>query len=91
MTTRQTCTSEKLQAICLESLRICPGFERVDEIVIQPRVTIEGGANWTLAAVRPRVDNKVLRSARETIESLRESYELDEACAAAQPRRRGRA
>ena len=88
---RQTCSSEKLQAICLQSLKDCPGFEIVDEIVIQPRVTIEGGANWTLAAVRPRVDNKVLRGARDTIESLRCSYELDATGAAIQPRRRGRA
>lgn len=88
---RQACSNERLQAICLQSLKGCAGFERVDEIVIQPRVVIEGGANWTLAAVRPRVDNKVLRAARDTIESLRDSYELDAADAALQPRRRGRA
>jgi hypothetical protein len=87
---RESCTSERLQAICLESLKICPGFEAVDEIVIQPRITMEGGANWTLAAVRPRVDNKVLRSARDTIESLRDSYELDPEGASVQPRRRAR-
>ena len=87
---RESCSSERLQAICLQSLKICPGFERVDEVVVQPRVTMEGGANWTLAAVRPRVDNKVLRSARDTIESLRDSYELDEDGASVQPRRRGR-
>lgn len=34
-------------------------------------------ANWTLAAVRPRVDNQVLRSARAMIEWLQQTYRLE--------------
>jgi len=34
-------------------------------------------ANWTLAAVRPRVDNKALRAARSMIEWLQQTYQLD--------------
>jgi hypothetical protein len=76
---REVRSSAELQAICLQTLKACPGFERVDEIVIQPRAPIEGGANWTVAAVRPRVCNDVLRGARQTIDDLRQSYELDAA------------
>lgn len=74
--TREVCTSTKLQGICLSSLKECPGFEHVNEILIQPRESFEGGTNWTLAAVRPRVSNNVLRAARRKIEMLQTSYEL---------------
>ena len=73
---REVCSSSELQDICLESLKKCPGFEHVSEILIQPRETLHGGTNWTLAAVRPRVHNNVLRAARGTIEALQTSYEL---------------
>ena len=73
---RMTRSSVELKAICLRSLKSCPGFERVSEILIQPREPCHGGANWTLAAVRPRVDNDALRGARETIAHLQQSYQL---------------
>jgi hypothetical protein len=72
-------SSAELQAICLQSLKTCPGFERVNEILIQPRNACSGGANWTLAAVKPRVDNDALRGARATIDLLQRSYQLDAA------------
>ena len=74
--TRAVCSSNELQNICLASLKKCPGFEHVNEILIQPRDSVHGGTNWTLAAVRPRVHNNVLRAARGTIEALQTSYEL---------------
>ena len=74
--TRKPCSSTQLQTICLDSLKACPGFENVNEILIQPRESLEGGTNSTLAAVRPRVNNNVLRAARGTIETLQRSYEL---------------
>ncbi|KAL8634346.1 MAG: hypothetical protein Q9228_008060 [Teloschistes exilis] len=73
---RKVCNSAQLQGICLDNLKACPGFEHVSEILIQPRETLEGGTNWTLAAVRPRVPNTVLRAARSTIEMLQTTYEL---------------
>lgn len=73
---REICSNTQLQGICLRSLKKCPGFEHVNEILIQPRETLPGGTNWTLAAVRPRVHNNVLRAARGTIETLQTSYEL---------------
>jgi len=73
---REVCSSSELQGICLESLKKCPGFEHVNEVLIQPRETLHGGTNWTLAAVRPRVHNNVLRAARGTIDTLQKSYEL---------------
>jgi len=69
-------SSTELQEICLRSLKACPGFERVSEILIQPRTARAGGANWTLAAVKPRVDNDSLRGARATIDHLQRSYQL---------------
>lgn len=84
---RKVCNSVQLQGICLDSLKSCPGFEHVSEILIQPRETLEGGTNWTLAAVRPRVPNTVLRAARSTIEMLQTSYELPES-EAVRPSRR---
>ncbi len=84
---RKVCNSTQLQGICLDSLKSCPGFEHVSEILIQPRETLEGGTNWTLAAVRPRVPNTVLRAARSTIEMLQTNYELPEA-EAVRPSRR---
>jgi hypothetical protein len=89
--TREIRSSVELQAICLSSLQACPGFEHVNEVLIQPRETTQGGANWTLAAVRPRVDNQVLRSARTTIDMLQRSYELSAAEVLAKGPRRQRA
>lgn len=74
--TREVCSSNELQGICLRSLKKCQGFEHVNEILIQPRESLQGGTNWTVAAVRPRVHNNVLRAARSTIEMLQTSYEL---------------
>ncbi len=85
---RAVCSSNELQSICLRSLKGCPGFEHVNEILIQPRETLGGGTNWTLAAVRPRVSNNVLRAARGTIEMLQTTYELVGAEMAARPARR---
>ena len=84
---RTICDSAQLQGICLDNLKACPGFENVSEILIQPRETLEGGTNWTLAAVRPRVPNTVLRAARSTIEMLQTTYELP-AAEAVRPGRR---
>lgn len=86
--TREARSSSELQGICLQSLKACPGFENVSEILIQPREQLEGGTNWTLAAVRPRVSNNVLRAARGTIEMLQTSYELAASELAARPARR---
>lgn len=85
---RETCSSSELQGICLRSLRDCPGFEHVNEILIQPRESFEGGTNWTLAAVRPRVPNDVLRQARGTIEMLQTTYELTASELSGKPARR---
>ena len=85
---REICSSVELQGICLRSLKTCPGFEHVSEILIQPRETFGEGTNWTLAAVRPRVSNNVLRAARGTIEMLQTSYELVAGELAARPARR---
>lgn len=86
--TREVCSSSQLQGICLRSLKECEGFENVSEILIQPRESLEGGTNWTLAAVRPRVHNNVLRAARGTIEKLQTSYELTASEMMARPSRR---
>ncbi|MCI0599651.1 MAG: hypothetical protein L0Y60_09035 [Beijerinckiaceae bacterium] len=75
-TRRRLRSPADLQQICLWTLKQCPGFERVNEILIQPRNGIAGSANWTLAAVRPRVDNHSLRAARETIGRLQQTYQL---------------
>jgi len=74
---REVRSSAELQEVCLRTLKKCPGFERVDEILIQPRASGEGFANWTVAAVRPRVDNRFLRGARETIGFLQQTYQLN--------------
>ena len=87
--TRAVCSSTELQGICLRSLKKCDGFEHVNEILIQPRESLQGGTNWTLAAVRPRVHNNVLRAARSTIEMLQTSYELVSGEMAAPSRRAG--
>lgn len=70
---------EELQAACLEALKRCSGFEEVSEILVQPRETDGGLANWTLAAVKPRVRNDALRAARGTIEALQRAYKLQTA------------
>ncbi len=77
--TRATMSSIELQSVILQSLKGCPGFENTQDIQIQPREHCEGGTNWTLASVRPRVEGKVLRGARDTISYLQHSYELDQA------------
>jgi hypothetical protein len=68
---------EELQAACLEALKKCQGFEQVNDVLVQPRETSNGLTNWTLAAVRPKVGNDALRSARGTIEALQRTYRLD--------------
>ena len=73
---REARSSAELQEVCLRTLKQCPGFEQVNEILIQPRDNAEGSVNWTLAAVRPRVDNRSLRAARETIGFLQQTYRL---------------
>ena len=85
---REVCSSAELQGICLRALRACSGFEHVSEILIQPREILGGGTNWTLAAVRPRVSNNVLRAARSTIETLQSTYELMAGDISARPMRR---
>jgi hypothetical protein len=85
---RSACSCTELQGICLSSLKECEGFEHVSEILIQPRESFEGGTNWTVAAVRPRVSNNVLRSARSTIDMLQKSYELMAGEIAMRPGRR---
>lgn len=74
---REVRSSAELEEVCLLTLRKCPGFEQVHEILIQPRDNVEGFANWTVAAVRPRVDNRFLRGARETIGFLQQTYQLN--------------
>jgi hypothetical protein len=69
----------ELREICLRALKSYEGFERVDEILIQPRVASAGGSNWTLAGFRPRVCNSALRGARDAIDQLRRSYQLSAA------------
>ncbi|WP_156898274.1 hypothetical protein [Methylocapsa acidiphila] len=70
-------SSAELQAVCLQALKKCRGFELVHEVLVQPRENAVGRANWTLAAVRPRVANDVLREARAVIAGLQESYLLN--------------
>lgn len=85
---RAVCSFAELQSVCLESLKRCEGFESVNEVLVQPREPCAGAANWTLAAVRPRVDNSSLRAARGTIDFLQKTYALDEAAAKEAVRRR---
>jgi hypothetical protein len=73
---REVRSHAELREICLRALKSYEGFERVDEIMIQPRVAPGGGSNWTLAGFRPRVGNAALRGARGAIDQLRSSYEL---------------
>jgi hypothetical protein len=80
----------ELQAVCLEALKQCRGFEQVNEILVQPRETGEGLTNWTLAAVKPKVDNEALRGARGTIEALQRAFQLHAADASAPGRRKRR-
>ncbi len=76
---RQIRSCAELQAVCLDALKQCRGFEQVHEVLVQPRANPDGLANWTLAAVRPRVANEVLRGARGVIASLQETYLLSAA------------
>jgi hypothetical protein len=89
---RETRSFAELQAVCLDTLKQCQGFEMVREVLVQSRETSEGAANWTVAAVRPRVDNNALRGARGAIDFLQKTYMLNEAEAqsAAQAARRRR-
>lgn len=73
---REIRTCAELQAVCLRELKQCEGFEHVDQILVQPREIGEGITNWTVAAVKPRVDNKALRAARRKIEFLQRTYAL---------------
>jgi hypothetical protein len=73
---RRVRSSAELQQVCLRTLKQCPGFEQINEVWIQPRGIEDGAVNWTLAAVRPRVDNHSLRGARETIGYLQRTYQL---------------
>jgi hypothetical protein len=88
--TREICSCAELQAVCLQTLKGCEGFEQVNEVLVQPRDCAEGVANWTLAAVRPRVDNKSLRGARGAIDFLQRTYQLNAAEAEASSIRRRR-
>lgn len=89
VTRREIRSSLELQDVCLKALKQCPGFERVNQIVIQPRDCPEGAANWTLAAVRPRVDNNSLRAARATIGLLQKLYALSRSETKPSAKRRG--
>ncbi|MCI0598225.1 MAG: hypothetical protein L0Y50_01110 [Beijerinckiaceae bacterium] len=89
-TQRELRSPAELQEVCLRTLKQCPGFEQINEILIHRRDSVAGSANWTLAAVRPRVDNQSLRAARETIGRLQQTYQLNPADAIARARRRGR-
>jgi hypothetical protein len=73
---REIRSQAELREICLRALKSYEGFERVDEILIQPRAASSGDSNWTLAGFRPRVGNAALRGARGAIDQLRRSYEL---------------
>jgi len=74
----------ELREICLKTLKSYEGFERVDDILIQPRTHEDGGSNWTLAGFRPRVHNTALRGARGAIDHLRSTYRLSAADASAE-------
>jgi hypothetical protein len=74
---REIRSCAELQEVCLQTLKQCQGFEQVSEVLVQRRTNAEGFANWTLAAVRPRVDNKCLRAARDTIHFLQQTYQLN--------------
>ncbi len=81
---RELRSEAELREICLRALRRKEGFEKIDDILIQPRDASAGGTNWMLASFRPRVDNTALRGARDVIDHLRRSYQLrasDAACA----------
>jgi hypothetical protein len=77
-------TCSELKAICLQSLRACPGFEMVKEVVVRPNDIVKRDdgkisdrtANWIVAAVKPRVDNQSLRGAQETILYLQAQYQM---------------
>jgi hypothetical protein len=75
-------TCSELSAICLRTLRTCPGFDMVKEVVVRPKdiaVRDSGNVsapNWIVAAIRPRVDNQSLRGAQETIRYLRAQYQM---------------
>ena len=87
---REICSFAELQTVCLRTLKQCRGFEMVKEVLVQPRQCAEDAANWTLAALRPRVDNNSLRAARGAIDFLQKNYQLDAAEAKAVAARRRR-
>jgi hypothetical protein len=76
---REIRSRAELQAACLLALKQCRGFEQVHEILVRPRDNPDGLSNWTLAAVRPRVANEVLREARDVIALLQQTYCLSSA------------
>jgi hypothetical protein len=72
----KTLSRVDLQTMCLKRLRKCSGFEVVHEVVVQPKNEPSGHPNWIVAGFKPRVENKHLRAAKETIQSLQEDYRL---------------
>jgi hypothetical protein len=70
----KTLSRVDLETMCLKRLRKCSGFEMVHEIVVQPKNEHSGHPNWIVAGCKPRVENKSLRAAKETIQSLQEDY-----------------
>jgi hypothetical protein len=72
----KTLSRGDLERMCLKRLRKCSGFEMVHEIVVQPKNEHSGHPNWIVAGCKPRVENKSLRAAKETIQSLQEDYRL---------------
>lgn len=86
--TREVRSCAELQAVCLQTLKQCQGFEQVNEVLVQPRENAEGFANWTLAAVRPRVENRFLRAAGGAIAVLQQTYQLNAETAPPPPRQR---
>jgi hypothetical protein len=75
-------TCSELNAICLRTLRTCPGFALVKEVVVRPKDTAirdrgnVSAPNWLVAAIRPRVNNQSLRVAQEMIRYLQAQYQM---------------
>jgi hypothetical protein len=66
----------ELEMICLESLKMRPGFEYTTAVRISPRDVTYGNANWQIASIRPRIDAMTLRTARDVIGHLQGTYKL---------------
>jgi hypothetical protein len=69
-------SQSELETICLESLKMRPGFENTAVVRISPRDVTYGDANWQIAGIRPRVDATTLRTARDVIGRLQQTYKL---------------